>query len=270
MVEKADPAVAERLRRSFKAHEAALQASLERSRSQFDHPGSKGDAVEIAVRAFLRAHLPRRLEVGHGEVIDRFGNRSPQHDILLLSEDQPFVSESGAAGLYVCEGVAAVGEVKSVLGSREITDLKVKGTKLRALKVRYYPNDMIVANESDRNRYYASPPFFGVALESRYSTDAILESLQTFEDLPSSGLEGGVLPPLDALFVLNRGTFINYGDGEGSLQFRYDDGTFCRGWTFLGSDDVLVHLFLWLHAVMPRVRRWGSVGIPYLIPTVDR
>lgn len=266
MAEQADAAAADRLKTTFRAYEATMRASLERTRGQFDHPGIKGDAIEGAFRSFLRSHVPRRLEVGHGEVIDRFGHRSRQHDVVLLDEDQPFLAEPGTAGLYVCEGVAAAGEVKSMLGARELADVVKKGTEFRSLRVMYNKNDTISANPSDTKRYYASPPFFAFAIESSMSTQSIIKHLSETEYVSSPQPEGDTLPAVDALFVLDRGTFINYGDGQGALQFRLDDGTLATGWLFLGKEDVLVHLFLWLHAVMPRVRRWTPIGIPYLIP----
>jgi len=260
-----DPAIRERLRRSLSVNEHLLKSALERARAAHDHAGTKGALVEEAVRMFLRGHLPRRLDIGTGEVVDRFGSRSPQMDVLVLTEDQPFVHGPDTPGMYLVEGVAAAAEVKSVLGAKELRDVLAKGEKYRSLRSTYSGGDTRQApSASDARRYYASVPYFCLAMETTVAPETILRMLQESPNVPSPDPDGDLLPVLDALFTLDRGVFINFDDGDGSYAYAKPDGSFYSGWVYLGRDEPLVHLFTWLHAVMPRIRRWSSIALPYM------
>jgi hypothetical protein len=104
-----------RLAEVLRAREQQLTAGLGATRAEFDHTGNRGIAAETAVRDFLSHHLTRHLDVGDGEVIDSFGNRSRQMDVVITTEDQPFRQAPSEPGLCVIEGVYAVAEVKSNL-----------------------------------------------------------------------------------------------------------------------------------------------------------
>ncbi len=65
-----------------------------------EHKGNRGSGAEDAFRDFLSRHLPRRFDVGHGEVVDTHGARSGQVDVLIINEDQPF-RHGGRPGLYL-------------------------------------------------------------------------------------------------------------------------------------------------------------------------
>lgn len=265
MANDPDPAVAARLRSAFGAQEQILGAALAKARADFDHRGVKGDAVEEAVRAFLRAHLPRRYDVGKGEVIDRFGHRTSQLDVIVLNDEQPFVHPEGTSGVYLAEGVSAVGEVKTRLDKTALDDILSKGERIRQLRLSYSKGDQIYTNESDRKRFISSLPYFAVAMEAHMSGDAILAQLMAADDADSPEDAGVKLPKLDALFILGLGTVINFGDGQGSFRFIRSDGELVPGWIPFPEDDVLVTMFTWLHAVMPRVLRHNSIGVQYLI-----
>jgi hypothetical protein len=95
--------------------EAQMRAKLAEVRASLSHAGSKGSQVEEIWRAFLREYLPRRLDVGYGEIIDSHDNRSSQTDIVIVNEDHPFTFTRDQPGLFFIEGVSAVGEVKTRL-----------------------------------------------------------------------------------------------------------------------------------------------------------
>lgn len=261
------PTVTNRLRHTFAAEDMILSAALKKARASFTHPGVKGDVVEVAVRSFLSSHLPRKFGVGTGEVIDRYGSRSSQLDVIVLNDEQPFVHDINTNGMYFAEGVSAVGEVKSSMGSRELLDILEKGEKLRTLRPTPLAGDQIQSSPGDISRFVASFPYFGLAIESSMTVSRILDTLNAASDVASPDGSGVMIPKLDALFVLNRKVFTNFGHGTGSHKFMYADGTSATGWIAFEENGALVNLFAWLNAVIPRITRANSIAVPYLIAT---
>lgn len=260
-----DPDVAARLTAAFAAEEATLRAALNRARANFEHRGVRGDAVERAVRQFLSRHLPRKYSIGTGEAIDRLGHRSSQLDVLVLNDEQPFIHEPDTSGLYLIEGVAAVGEIKTSLGSGELDDILAKGARLREIEPTISAGAEVRGKHSDLIRFVNSVPYFALALESRLAPLTILEKLRTAPDV--TAWSGDSLPALDALFVLDRGVYINFGDGMGSNRFMLIDGTPGVGWHGPFPEGALVSLFNWLNGNIARVRHASSIVTPYLTAT---
>ena len=100
-------------------------------------PGTKGESREKAVRDKLVQLLPSGIGVGSGFVIDSHGNVSSQIDIILYEDGLCPVfrlNESKESSFYPCEGVFAVGEVKSTIGTREVEDIIAKVTSVRKLE----------------------------------------------------------------------------------------------------------------------------------------
>lgn len=91
-----DPRIAD----AFKAQEKMLRAALDYARAMYEHRGNRGASVEVAFREFLGRHIPRNLTVGTGEVIDSYGSRSGQIDVVIANEDQPLVSPPHEPGLF--------------------------------------------------------------------------------------------------------------------------------------------------------------------------
>ncbi|MCY4417548.1 MAG: hypothetical protein OXE87_14750 [Chloroflexi bacterium] len=108
-------------------------------------PGTVGESRERAARRKLRQLLANGIGVGSGFVIDADGHVSRQQDIILFEEDICPVfrlNDSEEAAFYPCEGVVAVGEVKSTIGSAEAADILGKIASVRRL------NRVAVAEES--------------------------------------------------------------------------------------------------------------------------
>ena len=97
-------------------------------------PGLKGDARERAVRTKLEAILPGGVGVGTGCVIDCEGNSSSQIDVILFEQQFcPIFRVAEDVGYYPCESVIAVGEIKSVIGKKELGDIYEKVASVRKL-----------------------------------------------------------------------------------------------------------------------------------------
>jgi len=84
--------------------ERGMRERLKELRITFTQRGDKGVSVEAIFKKFLREYLPRRLEVGSGEVIDSKENRSRQTDIVIVNEDHPFTFTQDLLGLFLLKG----------------------------------------------------------------------------------------------------------------------------------------------------------------------
>ena len=140
-------------------------------------PGTTGQSREIAVRDKLQKMLPRGIGVGSGFVIDSYGQASRQMDIVLYEEDLCPVfrlNDSSEAAFYPCEGVFAVGEVKSTIGTREIDDILDKVSSVRKL-IRYAKatNDGFFEDEFTVDyRSYGNKVVFSAVPEDSYDQNA--------------------------------------------------------------------------------------------------
>ena len=108
-------------------------------------PVTVGDAMEQPVRDQLEQILPRGIAVGEGFVIDSEGGTSKQTDVILYERDIcPKFSINNTPGttFYPCEGVIAVGEVKSTLDRRTLRDAFEKIASVKKLQRRATQNFM--------------------------------------------------------------------------------------------------------------------------------
>lgn len=99
-----------------------------------------GDAMETPVRERLEQVLPQGIGVGSGCVIDTQGNTSRQLDVVLYEKGicPVFcVNNSPETTYYPCEGVLAVGEVKSAIDKEKLGDAFRKIASVKALKRAY-------------------------------------------------------------------------------------------------------------------------------------
>ena len=99
-------------------------------------PGNTGRAREQAVLKKLNALLPAGIGIGSGFVTDHEGNTSKQMDIVLYERELCPVftfNEDEETSYYPCEGVIAVGEVKSNIGTTELDDILEKVASAKRL-----------------------------------------------------------------------------------------------------------------------------------------
>jgi len=249
------------LAHKIRAAQTQMRSKLEEARATFEQGGDKGAAAEDAFRAFLRGYLPRRLGIGHGEVIDSTGGRSRQTDVIIATEDHPFTFTQDVPGLFFIEGVCAAGEVKSVLTASDLETMCLASKQFKELKLSAGKGTTILTNSSDRDRFYKCPPWFLAAYESRVNLPTVKEYIEGF--VQKNGLDPVSL--VDAIFVFDEGWLINFGDGQGSFQLRTPEGTPVGGWACQKSDLVLFDLLAWLSLVMPRMIRYEPILAPYLV-----
>jgi hypothetical protein len=236
-----------------------MQAKLREIRSTFEHSGDKGSAVETAFRAFLEVYLPRRLAVGHGEVLDTFGNRSPQTDVVIVTEDHPFTFTSSEPGLFFIEGVAAAGEVKSVLNRTSLQEAIQNSIAFKRLTVNRSTRviwNIGVAQSLERR------PYFLIAMESKLRLSTIEKKLV------ERAAQGGIHPDglLDFVLIVESGKIlVNLGNGTGPYKANTSTGDVARGWTTFDDTSGLFHFLGWLSTVIPREVHNPSILTLYLL-----
>ena len=100
-------------------------------------PGLVGSARETSTRTKLQHLLPAGIGVGSGCVIDSYGGTSRQIDVVLYEKHLcPVysINDDPASTYYPCEGVIAVGEIKSALASSGLQDAFAKIASVKKLQ----------------------------------------------------------------------------------------------------------------------------------------
>ena len=118
---------------------ASLVTEFEKARSATT-PELVASAMETAARQRLEQILPSGVGVGTGCVIDTYGNTSRQTDVILYERDVcpafRVNDDDPKATYYPCEGVIAVGEVKSTLDRGSLEDAFRKIASVKKLQRR--------------------------------------------------------------------------------------------------------------------------------------
>ena len=108
-------------------------------------PSTVGSAAEHPVRNQLEQILPRGIAVGEGFVIDSYGGTSRQQDVILYERDicpRFSVNDTPETTYYPCEGVIAVGEIKSSLDGKALEDSFRKIESVKKLQRHDVPHFM--------------------------------------------------------------------------------------------------------------------------------
>jgi hypothetical protein len=251
----ADP----RIRDAINAQQTRLLADLEEARSKFKQGTDRGTAgFEVPFRRFLSGHLPRRFAVGQGEIIDSEGRESGQTDVVILDDDHPFHVEPDQPSLAFIEFVAAAGELKTTLTGENLQTTLEKSAQFKALRAAETEGTLIASNPGDTTRFVDHRPYFLVAAGSELRLETVAERVRAF-DLATDG------QIVDAVYLLDRGWVVNFGDGQGAFQFVTSVGSMAA-WVQreVPAGEVLFDFFVWLSTVMPRFVRLGSPIGKYL------
>lgn len=250
------------LEERIKAAAARMRADLDGVRASLAHRGNRGAGAEAILRTFLREYLPRRLEIGMGEIVDRAAKRSGQADVIVVNEHHPFTFQPEEPGLFFIEGVSAVGEVKSVLTTDELESAFRAARKFKQLTMILPAGAQSYASHEDRERYYTRPPYFVFAFESQLSFETLGDRIREHTQAAYSPGES-----IDGVFVLDRGYFVDVGKGGESFIIRDAAAkTPFTGWRGQPSDRVLYDMLAWLSIVMPSFVGGMPVLVPYLVP----
>ena len=103
-----------------------------------------GTARENEIRLKLEKLLPSKVAIATGCIIDSYGNTSTQTDVILYEIDQcPIfsINDTPEATYVPCEGVVAIGEIKSTLTTADLKDSINKIKRVKELQ-RYSNNNL--------------------------------------------------------------------------------------------------------------------------------
>lgn len=138
------------------------------------HPGLIGSAKEHPARKQLERLLPKGTAVGSGLVFDTFGNVSKQQDIVIydsLTCPVFSINDTPEATYFPCEGVIAVGEVKSTIGQKELDDSFEKIASVKRLRRFARPSATIGPDLTVAFRSYGSATAISGTAEEQYDQD---------------------------------------------------------------------------------------------------
>lgn len=243
-------AVNDELLKRLGISESQLRLDLDQSRVESKNPGIKGAHLEHAVRQFVSDWTPGNVRVGCGEVFDAMSNKSQQCDGIVLNDEQPFWRGLDSSAPYLIEGVESIFEIKTNLGTKELRDVLSKAEVASRLRPTHSHGDQLLARPS---RYTEIRPFWAIAIESSLSTKGILSRLKA--DQPDA---------LDALFVLDRGAFINFRSDVWQALWTDEAGKSQLGWHLVEETNVLSALVGWVNATLPRIRSNQPIILNYM------
>jgi hypothetical protein len=214
-----------RLRTEVAHAQKRMVAALALARDRFEQGGDRGTAgAEVPFRSFLQDYLPPSYGVGHGEIVDADGHISTQTDVVIVDPDHPFTYTPAEPGLFFIDGVAAAGEVKSVLTTGDLDRTLANSRRFKELTPRHPRGTLIQSTPSDVARFYDRRPCFLIAFESQLKPETIATKIHAF------GQAHPGEPILDAVYVLDRGWVVDFGDGQGAFKFGAPGEEPATGW----------------------------------------
>jgi|GEM_PF-3850822 len=177
-----------------------MRGALEEARAAFNQAGNKGWVLETEARRVFKQFLPPRFQIGHGEITDSFGNFTGQVDVVIADQHHPQWLTADGFGRFLFDSVVAVGEVKAILGGRELNDSIDRSRQFRQLVPISAEGDLAVGVLPENIRFWRWRPNFVFAFESPMTLDAIHQRL-------ADDMNHGQI--LDAVFVLDKGWVID-------------------------------------------------------------
>ena len=197
-------------------------------------------------------------------MFNKDGKRSRQTDIVIANEGQPPIfSDWEHANMFIIEGVAAAGEVKTSLQSiDQLKDTFNKGTTFKNILAEPPKQSLMFSSREDTRRFVYQRPYFAIFFESKVRLETVLSSLREWD----SEVRAIQRPSIDALFLLDRGSVVHFGNADGILKIRLPDGTSGRGYHI--HDDVqnkaLPDFLLWLFTSIQQIQFWKPPIVNYL------
>ncbi len=119
----------------FRSYSSLLKARFSAS-GLIEHRVTKGSSREAQILDVLSALLPLRISVlRDGVIIDSSDTESPKFDALLVDRQfWPLLMQQDTVAVAMLESVLVAVEIKSSLGSKDLTDIINKSSFLRTMR----------------------------------------------------------------------------------------------------------------------------------------
>ncbi len=242
-----------------------IKSEFDLIKEKHDHSGIKGYKVECIIRDFLIKYLPPYNKIGHGEIIDTAGDISSQTDIIITNEYHPYTVDLNRPNLFFIEGVACIGEVKSTLTSDEFTKSLQNCFRFKNLKIKMSKGMQVYCNDSDIKRFIERRPYFLFAFDSQLAIDNIIEKVREFNN--NNAKE--IWQQIDAIFLLDRGSIINFGNGKGSYKYILNENHKSQpGYVIFrieNKPNMLFDFLAWISVVIQKYIIYENIITYYLI-----
>jgi hypothetical protein len=194
---------AENFKAAFIDYSRAYFAESDTSKKLF-HSGEFGIYREKICREFFRFFIPQRLEIGSGFVIDSFGNHSFQCDIVVYDkENSPILQSDTLASFFPIESVVAVGEIKSTLSKKKLSEALIKLKQIKEMREKcgdvgfiYQPPERMGRDQLPQSKFGNYPEFNPRILPSDQIITFVLAETFEFEFPPVSDSPLGLIAEL--------------------------------------------------------------------------
>ena len=213
----------------------------------FNHSLTKGEEREAPFIEFLNKNLPKTYSTVKGEIIDIFGESSPQLDIMIFDRLRNIPFYLGSNNILPAESLLASMEIKSKLNQEEIRKILLNVNKLKSLKP--FGQEVDISKQRRtvldkvRCRYFHSV--------FAYDTDISKDdwAKKEFERIKRVAKEENIDPKLiDRVIVLNKGLL----NPTYSIAKESEDNA-----------DMLLHFYMDLMNYLQRENARRQV-VPYL------
>lgn len=221
---------------------------------KFKTPQHIGEKKEQIVRNFLKEFFPSTYRFGKGEIIDTFGNRSPQIDIIICTPYHPFTfSESDSdSSLFFAEGVGCVIDVKSDLGDKRELERGIKQMqKVKNLRRKFENKAEFYGTVDEANR---AERIASIIFGDKGPSD--IAKLKNNINEINKKLKIPLEQQTDLFVVMDRGLIIYNINGPGyprnwSLKNKKIEGLFGASW----KEKTLFEFFFMISRLIPRETR---------------
>lgn len=252
----------DKLKAKLKIVDQRFLVKLEEIQISMDHKSNRGSNAEEVLRVFLREYLTDDKRVGEGEIIDTNNNTTTQLDVVVTNRYHPYINDLLGPELFIIEGVDVVGEVKTNLNSNDISVLIESCKRFKKLTSKFSNGTTICTNTSDRKRYLEHKPYFIFAYKSQLTIETIYSKLVEYYEKNGTPVE----EQIDAVFCLDRGVIINFGDGKGAYQYIVGEQSI-PGLIITKREEgeILLNLLTWLSISIINYQTYQSPLIQYLL-----
>ncbi len=159
--------------------------------------------------------------------------------------------------------MACAGEIKTCLISKDLDPAIQNCQRYKRLTPKLPKGTTTQGSDEDLARFVNHRPYFIFAFESQLTLVTIRKTLTD----NYSQKQVPIVEQIDAVFCLDRGALLNFGEGRGALKYSTKTSDSVPGFviTRSGGDGTLVDVMSWLSVSMLRIQLPSSPLVPYLI-----